>query len=133
MTRSPQENTDMGATENKRLARIKRKVRIRQRIRGTADKPRLSVFRSAKHISAQVIDDTAGQTLVAASSLEKEVRGQQASFENKTAQATFIGKLIAERAQEKGIKQVVFDRNGFLYHGRIKAVSEGAREAGLKF
>ena len=123
----------MGATENKRLARIKRKVRIRQRIRGTADKPRLSVFRSAKHISAQVIDDTVGQTLAAASSLEKEVRGQQASFENKTAQATFIGKLIAERAQEKGIKQVVFDRNGFLYHGRIKAVSEGAREAGLKF
>jgi len=123
----------MGATENKRLARIKRKVRIRQRIRGTADKPRLSVFRSAKHISAQVIDDTVGQTLAAASSLEKEVRGQQTSFENKTAQATFIGKLIAERAQEKGIKQVVFDRNGFLYHGRIKAVSEGAREAGLKF
>ncbi|MEJ2638698.1 MAG: 50S ribosomal protein L18 [Desulfosarcinaceae bacterium] len=124
---------NMGATENKRIARFKRKVRIRQRIRGTANKPRLSVFRSAKHISAQVIDDTAGHTLAAASSLEKEVRGQKASFENKTAQATFIGKLIAERAQEKGIKQVVFDRNGFLYHGRIKAVSEGAREAGLKF
>jgi len=123
----------MGATENKRLSRFKRKVRIRQRIRGTADKPRLSVFRSAKHISAQVIDDTAGRTLAAASSLEKEVRGQTASFENKTALATFVGKLIAERAQEKGIKQVVFDRNGFLYHGRIKAVSEGAREAGLKF
>jgi large subunit ribosomal protein L18 len=123
----------MGATENKRLSRFKRKVRIRQRIRGTADKPRLSVFRSAKHISAQVIDDTAGRTMAAASSLEKEVRGQTASFENKTALATFVGKLIAERAQEKGIKQVVFDRNGFLYHGRIKAVSEGAREAGLKF
>jgi large subunit ribosomal protein L18 len=123
----------MGATINKRLARFKRKVRIRQRIRGTADKPRLSVFRSAKHISAQVIDDTVGKTLAAASSLEKEVRGQNASFENKIAQATFIGKLIAERAQENGIKQIVFDRNGFLYHGRIRAVSEGAREAGLKF
>ncbi|MDJ0781930.1 MAG: 50S ribosomal protein L18 [Desulfosarcinaceae bacterium] len=123
----------MGTTNSKRVARFKRKVRIRQRIRGTADKPRLSVFRSAKHISAQVIDDIAGKTLVAASSLEKEVRGQQPSFENKTALATFIGKLIAERAQEKGVRQVVFDRNGFLYHGRVKAVSEGAREAGLKF
>lgn len=123
----------MGATDNKRVARFKRKVRIRQRIKGTADKPRLSVFRSSKHITAQVIDDVAGQTLAAASSLEKEVRGQKASFDNKTALATFIGKLIAERAQEKGIKQVVFDRNGFLYHGRVKAVSDGAREAGLKF
>jgi large subunit ribosomal protein L18 len=133
MSRPPQENDIMGASNNKRLARFKRKVRIRQRIRGTADKPRLSVFRSAKHISAQVIDDTAGKTLAAASSLEKEIRAQKTSFENKTAQATLIGKLIAERAQEKGIKMVVFDRNGFLYHGRIKAVSEGAREAGLKF
>jgi large subunit ribosomal protein L18 len=123
----------MGATNDKRLARFKRKVRIRQRIRGTAERPRLSIFRSAKHISAQIIDDTAGKTLTAVSSLEKDIRGQRASFENKTAQATFIGKMIAERAQEKGIKQVVFDRNGFLYHGRIKAVSEGAREAGLKF
>ena len=93
----------------------------------------MSVFRSSKHISAQVIDDVAGQTLAAASSLEIEVRGEKASFENKTALATFIGKLIAERAQEKGVKQVVFDRNGFLYHGRVKAVSDGAREAGLKF
>ena len=123
----------MGSTDNKRLARYKRKVRIRQRIRGTADKPRLSVFRSAKHITAQVIDDTAGTTLAAASSLEKDVRGQDTPFENKTALATFIGKLIAERALEKGVKQVVFDRNGFLYHGRVKAVSDGAREAGLKF
>jgi large subunit ribosomal protein L18 len=123
----------MSATHKKRLARFKRKVRIRQRMRGTAAKPRLSVFRSAKHISAQVIDDIAGKTIAAASSLEKDVRGQKASFENKTAQATFIGKLIAERAQEKGVKQVVFDRNGFLYHGRVKAVSDGAREAGLKF
>jgi large subunit ribosomal protein L18 len=123
----------MGATDKKRLARFKRKVRIRQRIRGTADKPRLSVFRSARHISVQVIDDIAGKTLAAASSLEKDVRGQKATFENKIALATFIGKLIAERAQEKGVKQIVFDRNGFLYHGRIKAVSDGAREAGLKF
>lgn len=123
----------MGATNNKRLARYKRKVRIRQRIKGTAEKPRLSVFRSAKHITAQVIDDTVGKTVAAASSLEKEVRGQETPFENKSALATFIGKLIAERAQEKGVKEVVFDRNGFLYHGRVKALSEGAREAGLKF
>lgn len=123
----------MGATDKKTVARFKRKVRIRKRIKGTADKPRLSVFRSSKHISVQVIDDVAGKTLAAASSLEKEVRGKKASFENKTALATFIGKLIAERAQEKGVKQIVFDRNGFLYHGRVKAISEGAREAGLKF
>jgi len=122
----------MGATEPKRLARIKRRRRIRKRITGTTGRPRLCVFRSAKHIYAQIIDDTRGLTLVSASSTEAEIK-QNDKFENKVALATFIGKQVGERAQEKGIKEVVFDRNGFLYHGRVKAVSEGARESGLVF
>lgn len=122
----------MGATEPKRLARIKRRRRIRKRVKGTSGRPRLCVFRSAKHIYAQIIDDTSGLTLVSASSTEAEVR-QHDAFESKVALATFIGKQVGERAQGKGIKQVVFDRNGFLYHGRVKAVSEGARESGLEF
>jgi len=122
----------MGATEPKRLARIKRRRRIRKRVKGTAGRPRLCVFRSAKHIYAQIIDDSRGLTLVSASSTETEVR-QKEAFESKVALATYIGKQVAERAKEKGIKEVVFDRNGFLYHGRVKAVSEGARESGLEF
>lgn len=92
----------------------------------------MSVFRSARHVYAQVIDDTAGSTLVAASSVEAVFK-EQSKFESKVAAAVFVGKLVAQRALEKGIKQVVFDRNGFLYHGRIKAISEGARESGLDF
>lgn len=122
----------MGATELKRLARIKRRRRIRKRIKGTTSRPRLCVFRSAKHIYAQIIDDTRGLTLVSASSTEAEIKKKE-KFENKVALATFIGKQVAERAREKGIQKVVFDRNGFLYHGRVKAVSEGARESGLEF
>jgi large subunit ribosomal protein L18 len=122
----------MGATELKRLARIKRRRRIRKRIKGTTSRPRLCVFRSAKHIYAQIIDDTRGLTLVSASSIEVEIRKKE-KFGNKVALATFIGKQVAERAREKGIQKVVFDRNGFLYHGRVKAVSEGARESGLEF
>jgi large subunit ribosomal protein L18 len=122
----------MGATEPKRLARIKRRRRIRKRVKGTSGRPRLCIFRSAKHIYAQIIDDNSGQTLVSASSTEAEVR-QHDTFESKVALATYIGKQVGERAQGKGIKQVVFDRNGFLYHGRVKAVSEGARESGLEF
>lgn len=122
----------MGATEPKRLARIKRRQRIRKRIKGTEMRPRLCVFRSAKHIYAQIIDDARGLTLVSASSTEADIK-QKDDFENKVALATFIGKKIGERAREKGIQKVVFDRNGFLYHGRVKAVSEGARESGLEF
>jgi large subunit ribosomal protein L18 len=92
----------------------------------------MSVFRSSKHIYAQVIDDISGNTVVAASSVEKVVR-EQPKFESKVAMASYVGKVLAERALEKGIKTVVFDRNGFLYHGRVKAVSNGAREAGLVF
>ena len=122
----------MGAVDKKRLSRLKRKLRIRKKINGTDEQPRLSVFRSSKHVCAQIINDISGQTLVAASTYEKQVKSQP-KFESKIAAANYVGKLIAERAIEKGIKGIVFDRNGYLYHGRIKAVSDGAREAGLKF
>ena len=110
-------------------ARLKRHVRVINKVNGTAERPRLSVFRSAKNIYAQIIDDKAGVTLVSASSLEK-------SFTEKgsdKAAARAIGKLVAERAVEKGITAVVFDRSGYLYHGRIKELAEGAREGGLNF
>ncbi|MDA3898075.1 MAG: 50S ribosomal protein L18 [Desulfobacteraceae bacterium] len=122
----------MGSANRRKALRLKRKKRIRKKLSGTSDRPRMSVFRSAKHIYSQIIDDTNGITLVTASTTEKEVIENQ-KFENKTAAATYIGQLIATRATEKGIKSVVFDRNGFLYHGRIKAVSDGARKAGLDF
>ena len=122
----------MGSLNLKTKARLKRKKRIRKHLVGTQERPRLSVFRSSKHIYAQVIDDTHGQTLVAASSLDKIVK-EHPKFENKIAVADFVGKLLGERAVKKGINKVVFDRNGFLYHGRVKAVSNGAREAGLDF
>ncbi|MCB9493922.1 MAG: 50S ribosomal protein L18 [Desulfobacteraceae bacterium] len=117
--------------EPKFVSRYKRKVRIRKKISGTSECPRLSVFRSARHIYAQIVDDSKGQTLVSASTLDKELKGSD--FENKTAAAVKIGKLVAERAKAKGIEKVVFDRNGYIYHGRVKALSDGAREAGLNF
>lgn len=122
----------MGKLDLKKKARLKRKKRIRKHLVGTQQRPRLNVFRSSKHIYAQVIDDEHGHTLVAASSLEKVVK-EQPEFENKVAAADFVGKLIGERAIKKGLKKVVFDRGGFLFHGRVKAVSNGAREAGLDF
>lgn len=122
----------MGPQSKRNAIRMKRKQRIRKKMFGTEERPRLTVFRSAKHIYSQIIDDSKGKTLVAASTVEKEVQQQQ-RFENKIAAASYIGQLIAGRALEKGIKTVVFDRNGFLYHGRVKAVSEGARKAGLDF
>jgi large subunit ribosomal protein L18 len=122
----------MGVTNSKKQARLKRKMSIRKKILGTSERPRLSIFRSSKHIYAQVIDDTLGQTLAAACSLEKATK-EQPGIENNVLMAQAVGKLIGERAVKKGIKKVVFDRNGFLYHGRVKAVSEGAREAGLDF
>ncbi len=122
----------MGFVKKRKELRAKRKIRIRKRIFGTPDRPRLSVYRSLNHIYTQIIDDTKGVTLASASTVEKEVRETQ-KFENKRAAAAYIGKLIAQRAVAKGIRSVVFDRNGFLYHGRVKAVSDGAREAGLDF
>ena len=122
----------MGTLNLRTQARLKRKKRIRKNLVGTGNRPRLCVFRSARHIYAQVVDDSRGQTLAAASSMEKDVRENPES-KNKVTAANNVGKIIGQRAIEKGLKKVVFDRNGFLYHGRIKAVSEGAREAGLKF
>lgn len=103
--------------------------RIRQRVRGTAERPRLAVYRSVAHIYAQVIDDGAGRTVVSASSVEKGKRRNGGNV----AAARDIGKMVAERAKEKGIARVVFDRGGYLYHGRVKALAEAAREAGLEF
>ena len=127
----------MGLMNPRKQAHLKRKKRIKKKIFGTEERPRLSVFRSVKHIYAQVIDDTCGHTLAAASSLEKAVKEHPDynadAGPNKKTVAVLIGKLLAERAIQKGVTRVVFDRNGFLYHGRIKAVSEGAREAGLIF
>lgn len=122
----------MGSKNVKVQARLKRKQRIRRKLLGTPERPRLSVFRSSKHIYAQIIDDTAGQTLAAASTMEKDLKGKS-DFENKVAKASYIGKLVAERAKEKGVSKVVFDRNGFMYHGRVRALSDGAREGGLNF
>ena len=110
-------------------ARLKRHYRVRNKISGTAERPRLSVFRSSKNIYAQLIDDQAGVTLVAASSLDKAFEGNGGD----KAAARAIGKLVAERAVEKGITTVVFDRSGYIYHGRIKELAEGAREGGLNF
>lgn len=122
----------MGSTNKKKVIWLKRKKRIRKNIVSTIDRPRLTVFRSSKHIYGQIVDDTTGTTIVAACSNEKTVKDQP-TFENKIAKAVYTGKLLAQRAIDKGVKKVVFDRNGFLYHGRIKALSEGAREAGLDF
>ena len=122
----------MGSMNIRQQARLKRKKRIRKKIQGTPLRPRLSVFRSARHTYAQIVDDTVGHTLVEASTMGSQAK-DASKFDNKVAAANFVGKLIGERALEKGIKEVVFDRNGFLYHGRVKSLSEGAREAGLKF
>ncbi|OQX62822.1 MAG: 50S ribosomal protein L18 [Desulfococcus sp. 4484_241] len=124
----------MGDIGKKRELRLKRKARVRKKITGTPERPRLSVFKSARHIYAQLIDDTRGVTFVSASSNEKDVKDNpDLSQKNKTDVAVFVGKLIAQRAREKGISSVVFDRGGFIYHGRVKAVSDGAREGGLVF
>ncbi|MEA2937200.1 MAG: large subunit ribosomal protein [Alphaproteobacteria bacterium] len=119
------------ATVSDRTARRTAKVRRRVR-RDAGSRARLSVFRSSKHIYAQVIDDLKGETVAAASSLEKDMRGNLKSGANKDA-AKAVGKLIAERASAKGVQDVVFDRGGYLYHGRIKALADAAREGGLKF
>ncbi|NLM46715.1 MAG: 50S ribosomal protein L18 [Firmicutes bacterium] len=113
-------------------ARKRRHLRVRNKVFGTSERPRLNVYRSLKHIYAQLIDDEAGVTLAAASSLEPSVREGAKSCGNKEA-ARRVGALIAQKAAAKGIKQVVFDRGGYLYHGRVKALAEAAREGGLEF
>lgn len=114
------------------VARLRKHARVRKKINGTPERPRLNVYRSLNHIYAQIIDDTKGCTLVSASSLDEAVKNKVGYGGNKVA-AREVGKLVAERAIEKGIKAVVFDRGGYLYHGRVKELAEGAREAGLEF
>jgi large subunit ribosomal protein L18 len=117
---------------NSREARQKRHKRVRLKLSGTESQPRLCVFRSPNHIYAQVIDDSKGQTLAAASTLDAEIKGK-AQGKNKTGEAEMVGSLLAKRAASKGISQVAFDRGGFKYHGRVKALAEAARQGGLKF
>ena len=121
----------MAKTNPTAVARRKRIRRIRNKITGTPEMPRLRVFKSAKHFYAQVIDDSKGHTLVSMSSLEKDVAGEEGK--GKCGQAHAVGKLLAEKAKSAGIEKVVLDRGGYLYHGRVKAFSEGAREGGLVF
>lgn len=114
-------------------ARLRRKKRVRKNVKGRPERPRLSVFRTARHIYAQIIDDATARTLIDASSLSKDIRPLiQGKGANKEG-AAMIGELIAKRAKEKGIKKIIFDRNGFLYHGRVKALADAAREHGLEF
>jgi large subunit ribosomal protein L18 len=117
------------SAKQKRDARVRRHARVRKHVRGTAERPRLAVFRSNRHISAQVIDDRTGKTLASASTLEADLRDGSS---NKDAAAK-VGQRVAERAKDAGIERVVFDRGGFLYHGRVAAVADAAREAGLEF
>jgi large subunit ribosomal protein L18 len=122
----------VNVAKERQEARKKRQVRVRRKIRGSAQRPRLCVFRSAKHIYAQIIEDATGATLVAVSTVSKDVSGDL-NYGGNVEAAKQVGKKLAERALAKNITQVVFDRNGFLYHGRVKALADAAREAGLSF
>ncbi len=121
-----------GISKQRLLARKRRHQRVRKKVFGTAERPRLNVFRSLRHVYAQIIDDEQGHTLVAVSTLEEGLRDDLAEL-NKSSQAKVVGKALAERAQAKGIRQVVFDRGGYKYHGRVKALADGVREGGLEF
>ena len=118
--------------EEPRAARLKRHTRVRAKVKGTGSRPRLNVYRSLSNIYAQVIDDTKGHTLISASSLDPAIKNG-ATGKTKTDRAKLIGSLIAKRARDRGIKQVVFDRGGYKYHGRVKALAESARQEGLTF
>ena len=122
----------MVSKESRQKVRVKKHNRMRNRFSGTAERPRLAVFRSNNHMYAQIIDDTVGTTLVSASTLQKEVKAELEKTNNVDA-AAYLGKVIAERAIEKGIKDVVFDRGGFIYQGKVQALADAAREAGLNF
>ena len=124
----------MGKTNPSYLARKRRQKRVRKQVSGTAERPRLNVFRSIDHIYAQVIDDDSGTTLASASSVDTGIKASAAlNGKNPTEQATIVGRVLGERALKVGISEVVFDRAGYKYHGRVKALAEGSREAGLKF
>lgn len=118
--------------KDRNVSRQRRHLRIRRAVVGTPERPRLSVFRSLAHMYVQIIDDQGGRTLAAASTLDAEIRSQGETA-NKSAAGKLVGQLIARRAKERGVTQVVFDRGGYLYHGRVRAVAEGAREGGLDF
>ncbi len=118
--------------QNRNEIRLRKHVRVRKKVTGTTERPRLNVFRSLKNIYVQIIDDSTGNTLVSASTLDAALKGKVACGGNKEA-AKEVGKLIAAKAVEKGIKQVVFDRGGYIYHGRVKELADAAREAGLDF
>lgn len=120
------------ATKKIEKVRNKRKLRVRKKVAGTQVRPRLSVFRSASHIYVQAVDDVSGRTIAEASSLAKELSGQESNLK-KTAMAKSVGMLVAKRLQEIGVAEAVFDRGRFLYHGRVKSLADGAREAGLNF
>lgn len=122
----------MVSKESRQLVRAKKHMKIRNRFSGTAERPRLAVFRSNNHMYAQIIDDTVGNTLVSASTLEKEIKAELEKTNNVDA-AAYLGTVIAKRAIEKGIKEVVFDRDGFIYQGKVAALADAAREAGLEF
>lgn len=122
----------MVSKESRNANRVKKHMKIRNRFSGTPERPRLAVFRSNNHMYAQIIDDTVGNTLVAASTLEKDVKAEL-EHTNDVAAAAYLGTVIAKKALDKGIKTVVFDRGGFVYQGKIKALAEAAREAGLEF
>ena len=122
----------MVSKESRQKVRVKKHMKIRNRFSGTTERPRLAVFRSNNHMYAQIIDDTVGNTLVSASTLEKSVKAELEKTNNVDA-AAYLGTVIAKRAIEKGIKTVVFDRGGFIYQGKIAALAEAAREAGLEF
>lgn len=123
----------MSAQISRKEARTKRHLRLRKKVTGTAERPRLSVFKSLHHIYVQIIDDTAGKTLLSASTLEPAIREKVGKDSGNVAGAKVVGEIIAERALAKGIKKVVFDRGGHLYHGRVAALAEAAREKGLDF
>ena len=120
------------AEKNRTEARVRRHIRVRKNVQGTQQRPRLSVFRSLSEIYAQIIDDNAGQTIVSASTVDQELRAKMAGLK-KSEQAKEVGKTLAERAKNKGVQTVVFDRGGFKYSGRVKALADGAREGGLEF
>lgn len=119
--------------KNKVERRLKKKARTRKKILGTQERPRLTVYRSLKHIYAQIVDDSTGKTVAQASTLSKELREELKNVKSKKEICKLVGKAAAMKALEKNIKEIVFDRNGYLYHGNLRAVAEGAREAGLKF
>jgi len=123
----------MNRLDSKSHRQVRRKMRVRRKVTGTPERYRLSVFRSVNHIYAQIIDDTTSKTLVSASTVDKEIRDQISKDMNKSTESKLVGVLLAQRAKANNIERVAFDRNGYLYHGRVKSLAEGAREGGLDF